>query len=161
MADPEQLTSDELLDLLAVSPERFDRWLTFGLPHTGKGKGRRFDPHGVYRWLADHDLAGVPAVADSQDDAGRFFQRTGRQIRRWIAEGCPAGEPIQLYPMFMWARDRGLLHGAPDGFEAKLRERVQAIESGDGRNLLRAARVEPGERLCGTDRASDADLWGD
>jgi len=99
------LTGQELCDKLGIEAKQLSAWLRKGLPSTGRGKQRRFDPLAVRAWLIENKLAeeqSVPAgapreqpVATTWAQVAEYFRVAERTIATWIKQGMPgkSGRP--------------------------------------------------------------------
>jgi len=104
MAD---LTAHELCQRLAIDAKQLNSWTREGLPHTGRGRSRRFSPPLVRQWLLEHGKAEAPPapdppaapqpaghppeqpIAHTRAQVASWFGVSERTVATWALEGMP------------------------------------------------------------------------
>jgi hypothetical protein len=144
----------ELRRRLGLSQRRLAALLKAGLPCTGRGRGREFDPLAVRAWLTAQGLVESPVpkalpeeiLATWREVAARF-ERAERVIATWAHEGCPK-PPVSAREIETWA----IAHGKRVGPESQSRDPLSVIRAQlQGRKL--AAEVELVEHRAARERA--------
>jgi phage terminase Nu1 subunit (DNA packaging protein) len=86
--------SSELLEKLDASPKALQGWIKEGLPHTGKGKSRRFDPDQVIQWLlANGKIVQKQRVAVTLAEAAQEIGVNKRTFAEWCKDPSFPGRP--------------------------------------------------------------------
>jgi phage terminase Nu1 subunit (DNA packaging protein) len=98
------LTGQDLCAKLGIEAKQLAAWVRKGLPHSGRGAKRTFDPFAVRDWLVAQGLAAVepPAeipvnqpIAHTWAQVAEYFNVSARTVHTWIKQGMPgrSGRP--------------------------------------------------------------------
>lgn len=91
------ITPEELCTRLACSPEQLAEYDAQGLPSTGNGKRRRYEPSIVREWLilqgyAESQAPSEPITLRTIPDVAKFFNVSSKTVDKWLKQGMP-GRP--------------------------------------------------------------------
>jgi len=87
------MNAAQLRKHLAIDDAKLREWIKRGLPHTGRGAGRRFDATAVKAWLLSHG-ASRRRIVHRQEDVAKAIGISVRQVAYHLANGMP-GQPAR------------------------------------------------------------------
>jgi phage terminase Nu1 subunit (DNA packaging protein) len=118
------LTGPQLCEKLGIDAKQLAAWVRLGIPASGRGKLRTFDPLLVRDWLLEKKLAEQPPppdlpptdqpIAHTIAQVAEYFQVSERAVHTWIKQGMPgkAGRPgtqegaFPLFEIEAWREGR-------------------------------------------------------
>jgi phage terminase Nu1 subunit (DNA packaging protein) len=83
------MKAEDLTQALGVTSAQLTAWIKRGLPCTGKGGGRQFDPQKVRDWLLANGLAKSSQFVPTLDEAAAAIGIHPRTLATWIKQGAP------------------------------------------------------------------------
>ncbi|HEY1601367.1 MAG TPA: helix-turn-helix domain-containing protein [Pirellulales bacterium] len=128
------MNAAELAAELGTSPKQIAAWVRQGLPCTGRGNRRSFDPSAVRDWLVDNGHAEVDGanIVTTVAAVANYFGVDSRTVFNWKNNGMPcAAKRYDLGRIEAWKAAREASAGSPQRYQADLmrvRARREALE---------------------------------
>lgn len=140
------LTGPQLCDKLGIDAKQLAAWVRLGIPSSGRGKARTFDPLQVRDWLIEQKLAEVPApvlptdqpIAHTVPQVAEYFQVSERTVHTWIKQGMPGkpgrpGTQEGAFPLFeieAWREGRKSPHvGTSEETKSQAQARLSTMRA--------------------------------
>ncbi len=153
------LTGPQLCDKLGIDAKQLAAWVRIGIPSSGRGRARTFDPVRVRDWLLEKKLAEAPAarlptdqpIAHTVPQVAEFFEVSERTVHTWIKQGMPgkAGRPgtqegaFPLFEIEAWREGRKSPHiGTSEETKSQAQARLSTIKADMLELDLREKRAE-------------------
>lgn len=115
------MNANQLCQSLGVTKRRLDTWIRVGLPCSGRGSRRQFDPVAVRAWLIERGFAKARQIARTLGEIARHFEVAERTVAYWRGRGMP-GSPgaYDLEEIAAWREREGLTRSDEDSERSQL-----------------------------------------